>query len=60
MYNVNVHLPNGAVIIRDWSWIPPFDKRVSDNFGNGLESFCIVELSEDQIDVWVEFSGDKQ
>ena len=61
MYNVNIHLPNGTIVNRNWCWIPDFDKMCASNFGTKIwRWFYVIEKSENDKDVWIEYANETE
>ena len=58
MFTVNVHFPDKS-IINEWSWMPPFDEDIYIYLEKKLVWFKIIEKSNDNKDVWVEYSDGK-
>ena len=55
---VNVHLPNGEVLLEDWVYMPLLEKSVEyyyDEFKNKYIFIRIIEKSEDEKDVWIDY-----
>ncbi len=57
---VNIHLPDGSIIEEDWTWVPGFNESVFSSFKGAedmsdLRCFSVVEKSEDEKDVWIEW-----